>query len=102
MRTEINGEVLQISDLRELSATTAKLFRENALAVFKSSQRSIDVDLSKMIFIDSCGLGALLALQHVCHARKGRLRLKNPTRQVQQLLELTRIPQVMDVVSDCH
>jgi anti-sigma B factor antagonist len=98
MRMEIQGETLRISEVKELGAANANTFRDEARAAMGQSQRNVEVDLSRTTFIDSCGLGALIALHKTACARKGNLRLLNPLPAVQQILELTRMHRIFEIV----
>jgi len=50
--------------------------------------------------VDSCGLGALVALHKTAAARGGVLRLINPTPPVQQILELTRMHRIFEIIKE--
>lgn len=98
MKVQTQGETVSITDLQELGSANANLFREQARAAMNDTYRCIDVDLSETTFVDSCGLGALLSLQKTCVNRNGAVRLLNPTPPVQQILELTRMHRVFEIV----
>ena len=53
------------------------------------------VDLSGTEFIDSSGLGALVASLKRCRQAGGDLRLASPTQQVSVALELTNLDRVL-------
>jgi anti-sigma B factor antagonist len=58
----------------------------------------IEIDLSQTRFLDSSGLGALFALYRSTRQDKDvTLRLLNPTREIQQLLELTQMQQLFEI-----
>jgi anti-sigma B factor antagonist len=65
---------------------------------FEDAQKNIDIDLSQTTFLDSCGLGALVALQKTASDRQGTLRLLNPQPPVEQILELTRMDRILEIV----
>jgi anti-sigma B factor antagonist len=98
MKVKPNGDTLAITELQELGAANANLFRDQARAALNENFRSIDVDLSNTTFVDSCGLGALLSLHKTCSRRSGTMRLLNPTPPVQQILELTRMHRVFEII----
>ena len=98
MKIQMRGDTLEISEVKELGAANANLFRDNARKAMTNGQQNIDIDLSQTRFVDSCGLGALIALHKTACDRKGRLRLVNPTSAVQQILELTRLHRVLEIV----
>jgi anti-sigma B factor antagonist len=91
---------MRASAIAELSAANANSFRDETRHAFGQQQRNIEVDLSQTTTVDSCGLGALVALHKTAAARGGVLRLLNPTPSVQQILELTRMHRIFEVVKD--
>jgi len=97
MKIEKKGEVLRISELAELGAANANAFRDEARAALGEDQKYVEIDLSNTDFIDSCGLGALIALHKTACPRKGTVRLVNPRPSVQQVLELTRMHQLFQI-----
>src|SRR5204862_5391170 len=98
MKMEIRGEILRISEVKELGAANANTFRDAAREAMGQEQSTVEIDLSRTTFIDSCGLGALIALHKTACARKGNLRLLNPLPPVQQILELTRMHRILEIV----
>lgn len=89
MKLESDSEVLRVVGLDGLSAVNASSFRENVHAALQPTHRVLEVDLSATRFIDSSGLGALLALNKTLAARGGHVRLRQPTSLVRQVLEMT-------------
>ena len=100
MKINSNGDTLRASAIAELSATNANSFRDETRHAFGQEQRNIEIDLSQTTALDSCGLGALVALHKTASARGGVLRLVNPTPPVQQILELTRMHRIFEVIND--
>jgi len=98
MKLVKDGYTLRISEVRALGATNANAVRDQARAAFADGQRNIEIDLSETSFLDSCGLGALVALHKTACARNGSLRLLTPTPSVRQILELTRMHRIFDVI----
>jgi len=98
MKMQINGETLSISGLKELGVANSDEVRHQARAALTPEQKNIDVDLSEMSHLDSCGLGTLISLRKTTSSRKGTMRLLNPKPGVQQLLELTRMHHVFEIV----
>ncbi len=98
MTTETCGDILLVTGLDRLSATNAMLFKEVTLAQLAAEHRFVDVDATGISFIDSDGLGALIAVQRRLTPRQGRVRLLRPQVMVLQLLELLRMEQVFDIV----
>lgn len=98
MTTKLNGDTLKISGLTELNATNAAAFRDEARAALTDAVTTLDVDLSTTTFLDSSGLGALIALHKTMVSRGGCLRILKPTPTVLQILELTRLHRVLEIL----
>lgn len=58
------------------------------------------LDLSRVEFADSSGLGAILACVNSARRRGGDVALLSPTPRVRALIELTRLDDVVAVVTD--
>ncbi len=97
MKLEISGDTLRVLGVKELGAANANAFRDWVRDGLTNGEKNIEIDLSEATFLDSCGLGALVALQKTARSRKGTLRLRNPQPQVQQLLGLTRLDKIFEV-----
>ncbi|MBU6399064.1 MAG: STAS domain-containing protein [Verrucomicrobia bacterium] len=99
MKTQHDGETLHISDILELSAANSRAFRDQVNAALPAALKTIEIDLSQTSFVDSCGLGALIAVYKAAAGRDGGiiLRLLNPTPPVQQLFELTRLHHLFEI-----
>lgn len=98
MMIKTHGDTLQISGVKELGAANSNIFRDEARAAMTGTQKNIEIDLSETSFVDSCGLGTLIALHKTACSRKGMVRLVNPTPSVQQILELTRMHRIFEIV----
>src|SRR5687768_10280915 len=94
------GDVLTVTDVKELGANNSDSFRDEVKAALPNGFKTVEIDLSEMSFIDSCGLGALIAIQKFATGRNGAVsvRLLNPLPAVQQLFELTRLHRMFEIV----
>jgi anti-sigma B factor antagonist len=98
MKVDNHDDLLRISDIQELSAVNSNHIRDQVRARVTDSHKVIEIDLSQTLFVDSCGLGALIALYKTICGRNGMVRLLNPTPPVQQILELTRMHRIFEIV----
>ncbi len=98
MKIEAQGDTVRVFGFNELGAGNATAFRDQVRSALADDRRNIDVDLSETSFVDSSGLGALIALHKSACNRKGVLRLLNPKPAVQQILELTRMHRLFEIV----
>lgn len=98
MKVQTNGDTISISGIKDLGASNANSFRDQVRAAMSDAHKYIEIDLSQTMFLDSCGLGALISLHKATCSRSGMVRLINPTPPVQQILELTRMHRIFEIV----
>ncbi len=99
MKIENLGTSLTISEIPELTAVNSASFRDQVSAVLPAELGVIEIDLSSTRFVDSSGLGALFALYRATAQRNGVvLRIVNPRPEIRQLLELTQMQQLFEIV----
>jgi anti-sigma B factor antagonist len=72
---------------------------EDAARPFLEAGQRLVVDLSEVQFIDSSGLGALIALQQQAADAGGELALRSPSRAVRRVLDVTQTAPVFEVDS---
>ena len=99
MNMESRDDTLVLSDIKELGAANADDFRDQVRAALKETHKNIELDLAQTTFVDSCGLGAIIALHKNACSRQGRLRLLNPQPAVQQILDLTRMNRILEIIT---
>jgi anti-anti-sigma factor len=103
MEIQRQNGTLNIGKLDEITFANAREFRK-AVAPFLDSELSrIEVDLSQTEFVDGGGLGALLSLYRTanekCPGKVVSLRLMYPQPPVLQMLELTQIRHLFEIVT---
>ena len=98
MKIQLNASTILVSELTELNGPNAGTFRDATRAAITDAITTVDVDLSLTRFLDSSGLGALIALQKTLAARRGNVRILNPSATAQQILELTRLHRIFEIV----
>lgn len=94
-----NPQTLEVTGLVELVAANAGQVRDAIRAALKPEQTRLHLDLSSMTFLDSSGLGALISLHKSLRAQNGAVYLIKPAPSVNQILELTRLHRVFEVVN---
>jgi anti-sigma B factor antagonist len=99
MKIENQGGCLMVSEITELTAANSAIFRDEVRSALSGSPSVIEINLSQTRFMDSSGLGALFALYRATAQRGGLvLRLLNPIPEIEQLLELTQMQQLFEIV----
>lgn len=99
MKLEVTGETLKVGGVRQLGAENSQEFREEVRAALPANVKDIEIDLSQISFLDSCGLGALIALRKAANTKNATIRLLNPTPRVQLLFDVTRMHKVFEIIN---
>jgi anti-sigma B factor antagonist len=99
MNTERKDTTLHVSAISELTAGTAPDVKNGVRLNFENGLMNIDFDCSTLDFVDSSGLGSLISMQKLANERGGKLRLLAPKPSVLQVLELTRLHRVFEIVA---
>ena len=98
MNTHSIDKTLHVSDICELTAGTAQDAKKHLSIQFTDGLENIDFDCSTLEFVDSSGLGALISMQKLANGRSGKFRLISPKPAVVQVIELTRLHRVFEIV----
>lgn len=59
--------------------------------------KAIVIDLADLAFIESGGLGSIIAAHVKCRRRKGQLRLVAPRPPILKMLQLTRLTEILPI-----
>jgi anti-sigma B factor antagonist len=95
-KIEGNGLVVFWLDVDNLDASNIPAFRK-LIEPLAEKFANIVFDMSGVEFVDSSGLGALIACQRTLKDRNGALRLAAMRESVRALFELTRIERVFQI-----
>jgi anti-sigma B factor antagonist len=82
--------------VKELDASNASDLK-SAMAPILESNSKVVVNLTRLQFVDSSGLGAILSCLRLVSARGGDLKLCCMTRHVRAAFELVRMHRVFDI-----
>ena len=96
--TQTQGDNVLVMQYQEdnLDASNVRDFRESVQSLMKN-QTKVVLDMSKIKFVDSSGLGALISCLRDTNARKGDFRLSTMSRSVLALFELMRMHRVFSI-----
>lgn len=75
----------------ELDNLSVPVLRQTVDALYASACFQISMDLTELTFIDSSGLGALVAVWRRCQSEAGRATVVNPSDAVRRLMDMTGI-----------
>ena len=76
------------------------LLRETIRAFLDGGQSRILLNLERLDFLDSAGLGELVRTHVAVRSRGGQLTLINPSPNVRHLLHITKVDHVFDIAPD--
>ena len=82
----------------ELDASNAAEFKRDVAPLLEANTRLV-LDLSRLRFVDSSGLGAFISCLRKLNAKGGDLKLYGMSKQVRAVFELVRMHRVFDIVS---
>jgi anti-sigma B factor antagonist len=94
----VSGVTFFTPDIQFLDVSNAPDFKSSVLPAMELAA-VVALDLSKIDFMDSTGLGAMVACLRQVEARSGRLYLCNLGPKVRSLFELVRLYKVFDIVN---
>lgn len=99
MDTQIEkiGAVAVVNILTDqLDAANARDFKEQINPLIEV-EKHVVFDMSKVRFVDSSGLGAILSYLRRLHQEGGDLRLSGLTKPVRMLFELVRMHRIFEI-----
>jgi anti-anti-sigma factor len=95
---ESHGDVLRISGVSEINAHRGHLFRDQVRGALTGEHRAVEIDCAGLHFIDSCGIGALVAIHKAVCGQRGWVRLLNPNPGIRELLERVCLHRLFQIV----
>lgn len=90
--------VLRLASTGDLDATNSIAFREFVRAQLTPETAHLELDLAATRFLDSSGLGALLALGKCMRLRGGTLRVFNAQPRLGPAISALRVDQLIEIV----
>jgi anti-anti-sigma factor len=87
----------------EVDVASADQVQEAGLAALSEAGcLRLTIDLSRVTFLDSTALGALIAIKNAAAEAQPPLTLANPTRAVTKILQITGVAQIFTITTDPH
>ena len=92
----MDGIAVAAGPVDELDASNVGEFKRDIAPVLQSNSKLV-LDLSRLRFVDSSGLGAMLSCLRQLSAKSGDLKLCGMSKQVRGLFELVRMHRIFDI-----
>lgn len=93
---KVGNVMVAVIPVDELDASNAGEFKRN-IAPIVAADTHLVIDFSRLRFIDSSGLGAVLSCLRQVSAKGGDLKLCGMSKQVRSTFELVRLHRVFDI-----
>ncbi|WP_332646315.1 STAS domain-containing protein [Lysinibacillus sp. 54212] len=84
----------------EIDTFTAPILREELDVIKITEQHTIELDLSKVSYMDSTGLGIFVAFYKKVTRERAELKLVNLTDRLTRLFEITGLSELMNIESN--
>ncbi|MFP4194961.1 MAG: STAS domain-containing protein [Desulfosalsimonas sp.] len=97
LKSEKTEDVLVIRVIADaLDAANALEFKTEISPLLKTSKK-VALDMNRVKFMDSSGVGAMLSCVRTLHEENGELKLFNLKDQLVQLFKLVRLDRIIDI-----
>ena len=93
---DVNGVTVIDIEGRIVLGAESTAFREKVKSLLVAGKKKIVLNLSTVSYVDSAGLGTLLATFHSATSQGATLKLENPDTKFKELLQLTKLITVFD------
>lgn len=97
---ENHGDRIIVKLDGQMYVPDAAMLRERLLQLVEKGTHSVDVNMSRLDFIDSAGLGVLIGIHKRLIERGGHMTLTGLRGSVRELFTLTRLDKVFDIQND--
>lgn len=84
----------------EVDIYTCPQLKETLLRLIDEGEYHIVIDMQKVPYIDSAGLGVLVGARRRVGEHDGSIAIVNPNPSVYKVLEITRLTRIFDVFQD--
>ncbi len=98
--SEKHGKVIVIKTPKRFTVEVAFEFKEILNNLVKDQKYHFVIDLSDTKYMDSSGLGAIVSRIAATRANQRDIRLANPSKFVEELLDLTQLMRILKIYKD--
>ena len=94
---EVDGVSVVALEGRIVLGEESNALRECVKGLLASNKKNIVLNMDNVTYIDSAGLGALVAAHHSAHSQNASLKLSNLGSKFQEVLQVTKLLTVFEV-----
>lgn len=97
LKTEITDDIMVVKIMESaVDAGNALEFKASMLPLMENYKK-VAIDMGRVKFMDSSGVGAMLSCLRTMHNQKGELKLFAVTSQIHQLFKLVRLDTLIEI-----
>ncbi len=97
MKISRKEDTVRVELVNALSFTSTHSIKENILKYVDSDVKVLVLNMSKVNFMDSAGIGLLISLLKKMKSNGGKLIVEYPKLGVQKLLEMTKLDELIEI-----
>jgi len=92
-----NNDYILITVKGDVEMMTIKDFKEKLFNIVKNTNKNVEVDLSKVDYIDSSGVGVLISLLKMQKEKNKKLKIEKVSSQVMNVLQLGSLTEIFNL-----
>ena len=98
----MDGDVVVLDIVGDLVASTAEELKTQVSKLREKNFNYVLLEMSKVDFMDSSGLGACMAVHKILLENNGMLVLAKPSKSIEKIFQITRANQKLNIVPTIH
>jgi anti-sigma B factor antagonist len=92
----VGGVTVAVVPIEELDASNSGEFKREVAPILETTTKLV-IDLSRLRFVDSSGLGAFISCLRNLNSRGGDVKLCGMSKQVRAVFEMVRLHRIFDI-----
>lgn len=96
IQTTETGDIITIAIEGDIEMITMKGLKEQLMDVVNKNDKDIIIDFSKVGYLDSSGIGILLAISKTLKGKDKNLKLSNLSERISRVLELSSLADMIE------
>jgi len=96
IQTTETGDIITIAIEGDIEMITMKGLKEKLMDVVNKNDKDIVIDFSKVGYLDSSGIGILLAISKTLKGKEKNLKLSNLSERISRVLELSSLADMIE------
>lgn len=95
INNHIKDDILVIEIDGDVEMTKIKSIKSELMKIVEDNDNDVDIDFSKVNYLDSSGIGVLLTISKMLKQKGKRLRLVHLSERLQRIVELSSLQDVI-------